>query len=345
MAKRTSSTKSAAASGPSPDHPVVILHGRESFLRSLHLEKLREALEERGEPVDTITFDGNSAAVAEVLDECRSLGLMGQHKLVIVDAADEFLKKGDGDTAHRRLLERYAESPEAGANLVLVSDNKLVGNIVKTVQKIGSVTDCATPKPEQAAGWLLNRATKLEGITLDRRAAAALVDRLGPSLGRLASELDKLAAVAEGRGESTIDQALVDELVGLSREEQAWSLQQPLLSGHAQPALMVLDELLTVSRQPTVLIRFAMTDLARKLHAAAQGLRQGENPGTLAKSLRLWGPAQRSIMSVAGRVDPGALASLLSECVEADFRGKTSQGDERRSLEALTVRFASVCRS
>src|SRR5207253_8118234 len=42
--------------------------------------------------IDSFRFDGASASAAEVLDECRTFGLMRQQKLVIVDNADALLK-------------------------------------------------------------------------------------------------------------------------------------------------------------------------------------------------------------------------------------------------------------
>lgn len=362
MAKRTGkkTANRSRSGGPrtwhtlNADHRVVILHGVDDFLRAGYVQQLREALEAAHGEVDRIRFDGAVAQAADVLDECRSLGLMSQHKLVVVENADQFLKaseegaprgkKGRGQTT-RAIVERYCGSPEAGATLVLTSANKISGNLVtKVVPSVGVVADCSPMPDAEAAGWLVKRAGERVGMPIDRAAAARMVARLGTTLGRLNAELGKLADAARARGEEAISEALVREFVGMSREETAWSIQRPVLAGDVPGALATLEELLTVSREPGILIRFALTDLARKLHGAALGLAQGADRRSLMGTLRLWGGSDRAVFAIAERHGAGPVAQLLRECIEADVRAKSGIGDERRGIESLIVRFASLAR-
>ena len=75
---------------------LVILHGAEAFLQTEATKHLQGRLEaEHGEDaVRRFTFDGETAELAEVLDELRTYGLFQEHKLVIVDKADRFLRGG-----------------------------------------------------------------------------------------------------------------------------------------------------------------------------------------------------------------------------------------------------------
>jgi DNA polymerase III delta subunit len=152
--------------------------------------------------------------------------------------------------------------------------------------------------------------------------------------------LGKLAAAAGDTKEITI--ALVHEFVGLSREETVWQIQDLMLRGDVGAVLGKISELITVSRQPPLLCRFALVDLARKLHAASAGMAAGVPPASLEKALRLWGPAKFAVLDAAKRVPPSSLASVLRDAVDADAAGKTGQGDEVRGLERLVVRFASA---
>lgn len=106
MAKRTSPSGSAAASkaggSAGPIHAgirLALFHGDEAYLQTAYTEQLRASLQQAFGEIELVRFDGKSTSVAQVLDECRSFGLMTTHKLVIVDDGKEWLAEGDSDNA------------------------------------------------------------------------------------------------------------------------------------------------------------------------------------------------------------------------------------------------------
>src|SRR5689334_6421379 len=119
MAKRASSSKS----GPSADTRILVLYGPEEMQKRQALADLRAALAGKDGEVETVNFDGKSAALADVFDELRSMSLMQNPKIVLVDDADVFV------TAHREPLERYAANPSDTATLVLRSTKWNKGNL------------------------------------------------------------------------------------------------------------------------------------------------------------------------------------------------------------------------
>ncbi|MFA6047173.1 MAG: hypothetical protein WC718_19480, partial [Phycisphaerales bacterium] len=277
MAKRAKAADDAPAPKPKTGGldataRVALLHGNDSFLRSLHTAALRKALEKAHKTIDTVVFDGNTASAADVLDECRSFGLIAGYKLVVVDNADQIVKE-----ANRPLFERYCESvaqgEPPGATLLLRAGTWYPGNLDKLIAEVGAVVKCDEPGEREAVGWVSKRAAKEYEAAIAEDAADLLVARVGTNLGRLDSELAKLVAAAGGQ---EIDRALVIEFVGASREEAAWGIQSTLLgaTGPAE-ALGHLRYLLDVSRQPSQAIAYAFTDLARKLHAMSRTLQQG----------------------------------------------------------------------
>jgi DNA polymerase III subunit delta len=322
--------------GLSADARVVILHGKEAMLRQLHTQALREALSKVHGSVDTLTFDGQTAQAADVLDECRSFGLIAGYKLVLVDHADQLVKE-----ATRPLFERYcealAEGGEAGATLVLRADTWRPGNLDKKVAAVGAVIKCEEPSRDEAIAWAVRRAAKEHKAALQPDAAEMLVDRVGANLARLDSELGKLSAAA---GENAIDPRLVAYFVGASREEQVWGIQESILSAPPEEALRHLRYILDVSRQPAVMVSWALTDLARKIHAASRAMAQGAKPGELFKPLKLWGGSGEAVLGAARRIPPGRALELLRAAVRADMRQKSGFGEPERTLEMLVLEFA-----
>ncbi len=320
---------------------IVVLHGRELFLLWEWSRMLAERLREAHGDVGIVRFDGASVPVAEVLDELRSFGLLEPHKLVIVDDADRFL----GVESKRRSLEQYAASPEAQATLLLRAGTWRPGNFDKLVAKVGTILKCEPVSADKAIAWCIARASKRHEADLDREAAALLVERIGSDLGRLDGEIGKLsvspAATAAG-SRPRIDRALVASMVGVSREEEAWLIQEVVLSGDPGLAVRKVRELVSISRAAPQQLTWAVSELSRKLHGAASMRASGCGDGEISSTLRLWGDSKGPILSASRRLSPAATAAILDEAVDLDFRLKRGRaGDPARALEATAASIAA----
>ncbi|MFN7314143.1 MAG: DNA polymerase III subunit delta [Phycisphaerae bacterium] len=341
MAKKASKSEdSAPVASASPR--VAIITGPESFMRTQETQRLRDHLIKQHGEVETFVFDGATAQAAEVLDECRSFGLMATHKLVIVDNAADLVKEHT-----RPLFEKYAEQPVDCATLVLRGEKWFPGKLDKLVEKIGAVIPCKELASPEAKAWLIRHAKSHHKVTLDDAVADALVQRVGSSQGKLDMEVGKLAAAAgvnEAGEPNPITRQLVAQFVGVSREEEAWNIQKTLLSGNPDAALQHLRHILDVSRQPTPVVMFALLDLARKLHGVTAGLKAGANPFQLTKPLKLWGQSQEMIVAAARRLQPADTLAFYRAAIDADQRSKSGLGEADRSMEMLVVKLCAMLR-
>ncbi len=366
MAKKaaSSSPKAAAGSRLTAATRVAILHGDDRFLQDEHLRLLREALAETlGGPdaYDTVRFDGaqGQSVAADILDECRSFGLMQQHKVVLVDNADILLKKSDDEDAApaasrgrraapidvRRLMESYAAEPSDSATLILRASTWRPGNLDKAVAALGergAIIDCDAPDPAKAAQWVAKRATVRHNTSIDPEAARLLIASIGTNLGRLDNEIEKLALAAGGNG-APITTALIREMTGVSREEDFWHLQSTIATGDAAAALGRMREMVEVSRHDPVVLSWSFTELARKIHAVRRAADAGQNLQPVSNKLRLWNDAQ-AIFNAARAIPGPSAARLYDLAVDTDAANKSGRGDPIRNLEILTVRFSDAIR-
>lgn len=347
MAKRPASPAAGESRPLDASCRFVVLHGDEVFLRQLHTTALRADLVKTHGEVDVVQFDGSSTKAADILDECRSFGLIATHKLVIVDNADDAVKE-----ENRPLFERYAQSlidaqGESSATLVLRCKAWRAGKIDKLIEQVGVIQKCEAPTDEKAVVWAIARCRKTHQGELTREAAELLVSRVGASLGRIDSELGKLASAAglDKAGKPIpIQPALVAEFVGQSREEEVWGIQGSLLSNDPAGALAELTSALEVSRHAPALIFFAYTDLARKVHAASHGVRQGLNEWQLKGPLKLWGSSVGVILGAAGRIPPPEARRLLNVALTNMTRDRSSLGESVRTLERTVLEFTLAAR-
>lgn len=348
---------------------MLILHGKDRFRQDEHLQSLIAALTKKhGDGgTDTVRFDGQQGAkiVADILDECRSFGLMQQHKIILVDNADLLVKASDEDEAPpapskaggkrghapasaREMLENYAADPSESATLVLRASTWRPGNLDKAVAKVGEVIKCEPMSDIEAIAWAQKRAKESHQTAISPQAARDLIEAVGTELGRIDTELEKLALAAGGEG-APITVELVEQMVGVTRQEEFWGIQDGLMKARTGETLEELRRLLDVSRHDPVAIGWSYMDTARKIHLAAAAVAQGTNLRSLSKPLRLWGQdADRRIDEltvIAKSTGPTRAARLFQAAVQTDGWNKSSMGDPVRNLEVLTVRFALATRA
>ena len=327
-----------------PSMRILVVHGKDDFLRLERVKRFIEQLEEEHGQVEIFTFDGGEASRAEILDELRSFGLLQQHKVVIIENAESFMAVEE----NRRAMEQYAEAALDQATLVLRAMTWRPGKFDKKLDGVGAVIKCDVPSNSEAMRWTIARASKRHEAQLDQDAAGLLVERIGPDLAKLDNEIAKLSSMSASRNESgqfIITRDQVVEMVGLSRQEQAWELQSILLRADPAASLSKLHELREISRVPDVLLIWSITDVLRKLHDAARMRAAGVSDQVVAKTLKLWGPARDAVLQVSRRHPPGRLGSLLSQAVQVDEASKTGRtANPVRSIETLTVTVADSLR-
>lgn len=335
---------------PAGTERIVVLQGPDAFLRSEYAGALRALLTKKLDEIDVLRFDGQSASAADVLDECRSFGLMQQHKLVLVDQADQLVKEDN-----RPLLERYAQSPCDAATLVLRSEKWNRGKLDALIKKVGVIVRCEPLEESAGVQWMSERAKGVHRVMIEPRAAGALFDRLNGDLGRIDTELAKLAVMASsGSGDSpktkaamaTITLETVLEQSGTKGLDDPWQIQHPLLSGDPQRAVGYLRRLLEDNPKDLMVpISWAMVDLAGQIHQAASLMARGAAAGSVGSRLKLW-PREKAdrVVRVARTLSPERTLAFYSECVRNDRAIKSGLGRPADRVERIALGFASLGR-
>ena len=174
---------------PAPIRPIYVVHGKDAFLQRINLRRIiAHVVRPDPDPMTLSEHDGETAELAAVLDDVRTLSLLSDRRLVIVRSADEFVKR------HRAALEKYVASPCRSGVLTLVVDSwPRTTKLAKAVDQIGMAVACDPPPAAKLPAWLTTYAQQKHGRKLDPAAARKIIDLTGAELADLCNEVDKLA--------------------------------------------------------------------------------------------------------------------------------------------------------
>lgn len=243
--------------------PLYAMYGDDAFLKREAVGlAVRLALGVDPDETAIVHFPGDQTALSAVLDEVRTLPFLSKYRVAIVEEADKFV------TAHRAELEHYAAHPSETGILILIV--KLWSNatkLAKIVAKTGMAIECKSPREAELASWLVAQAKAKHQAKLLPDAAQLLVELIGPEVGILASEIEKLAVFVGKKAE--IHREDVSRMVGAGRVETIWQVPEDATTGNASGALEKLDSLLLAGEHPVRLLA-AIGATLRKLHHAGQ---------------------------------------------------------------------------
>ena len=310
--------------------PVYALVGGDAFVQ---LQKLHAILAELPPDAQRTDLDGERAELSDVLDELRSFAMFGGGKVVVVRSADEFLSR------FREQLENYVAQPSDSSTLVLRLES-LPSNqrIYKAIAKVGVIEKCDPPK--DLARWVITHANEAHKIKISTDAAALLVDLVGQDLGRLDTELAKLALACDGKSITPDD---VSNAVAFQRERQMWDMTNELACGRTDEALRRWRQLLQTDSSSEFR---AVTWLGMWLENVRKAIslrRKGMQPFAIAQQLKIWPrDIQGPFFQTADAIGEQGAARALDLLTDIDLRSKSGLGEAAANVERFIMQIAQL---
>lgn len=177
--------------------------------------------------------------IAPAVAQARGFAMMGGRKVVIVKEA-QTIRKWDA-------LSKYIDNPQPQSVLVIAykygkpDARQAVWKKFNDKQAVKMQSDKL--KDNQVASWIRNYMDERirqsgEKITLDIKVPQMLADYLGGDLTKIVGAVDKLMMGRE-EGVNTIDMALVERNVGISKDYNSYELQNALINGDAEKAYRI----------------------------------------------------------------------------------------------------------
>lgn len=313
-----------------PNDSVCAIIGRDRFLRQSTVQDMLCTLSANDDDVCPSRINGPEAKISDVLDEVRTLSLLGDRRIVVVDDADPFI------TANREILERYCTNPSPDGMLILLCQSMPKNTrLYKIIAKYGTVTSCDPPKGRAVNAWIVARAEQQYDRRLGSAVAQRLRDHLGDDVGRLDSEIAKLTAYVGDR--KTISAADIDALTGMHREEKVFAVTDAISSGDTSMALTRWEQVLSTDRAaPARAIAGLAWGIRRLLQARrdweagtpiyALSKRMFTDPDVLEKRLK--------------RLNMGQLEQQLQDLLTADLAIKTGMSTIESVIEKFIVKHS-----
>ncbi|MCB9669336.1 MAG: hypothetical protein H6736_01155 [Alphaproteobacteria bacterium] len=274
--------------------------------------------------------EGGPAAIAAA----RTLPMMAETRLVVVKDVEL------GENAFFDALLGYLTSPSPSTVLVLLGSG--FPKVEKGTKRWSTPVEKAVGA---AGGWILDRKSEPDprrfateraqglGKVLEPAAARALVDLVGPDLGRLEREIEKLVLYVGD--EPTIRPPDVEILCALVADAVIWDLTSALVRRDREASLAHLQRVLGDGLDPRHVLA-TITFKLRSVTAVADAIRRGADDAQAGRAGNMKSFEVRVVRTAVNGGLPGTDV-VLGRLADAAFQMNNHRAGDRRILERLVV--------
>lgn len=318
------------SSKPFPASPLIVIKGDEDFLKRLVRQRLVADLLGDADPAFALSpFEADAAPWSTVKSELDTLPFLSPRRVVMIEQADPFV------TENRARLEDLIAA-KGGSGTLILDVKSWPANTKLAKATVDQTIEAKSPR--QPSGWCRTWAKKKYGKELTADAADWLVELVGPALGQLDQEIDKLATFV-GAGKQ-IGKDVVDRLVGRTREAETFKIFDAIGAGRTADALSILQRLIADGESPIAILG-AFSWQMRRLAALSRISRRGVPLAQAFNDVGVPPFARQGLEQQLRHIGRRRMDRIYDWLIETDLGLKgSSQLPDHLLLETLIVKLA-----
>ena len=311
--------------------PVYLVIGPEEYHCDQALSILKSRVTVPGAAdFDCSVFTAGDARVAEILETANTYPMLSPRRLVVVEDAGKFK-----DAESEALLEGLASISRRSTVILTAAELDKRKKFYKTSQKDFCLCEFPRLKGYAAERWA-DAFVRKSGYRISTGAIKRVIDVAGADLRTLASEFEKLMLYAGE--EKNIPDAVIEDLVGASRQQSIFDLTNAVGRRDRAGALRSLGNLLGMGEHPLVVVTM-LARHCRQTLIAIEGLQARKNPRDIASEAQIPPFAMEQFIANARAANQDTVRDMYVRLAEADRQLKSSSLDGRALLECLICEF------
>jgi DNA polymerase-3 subunit delta len=215
---------------------VYLLYASDPFLHREALESIKKLVPEEERDFNLHIFDLSSLkednlSFEMILNVANTVSFFGSRRLTVVGGNIQKLSKKD----HKR-LDAYISNPAPNSTLIMLHDGVLKKDMRDRFKGVKSIS--LDIREAEITYWIKQR-VGLKGLEISDAAADYLIGLIGPDMGLLSSEVEKISLL----GEKRIDIGDISEITAGGRTYSIFDLVEALREKDAEKVFKVYKTL------------------------------------------------------------------------------------------------------
>lgn len=302
-----------------------VVTGDDLFLLKQVESRVESACEITMPEFDKIMFDGENFSVAAFEGAYLGLPIASKKKLVVVK---NLSKQGEAD---RKAIKEILRKQNSCCVLFFANSTGEDFSFILDATKI----ECSKLSNELCQKFVDDR-LKQNSMQITDAAKTKLVELCANNLGKICTELDKLAFMCMDKG--TIEEDDVKTSVKSDLEYKIYEISDLLLDKNIDRAMLIIQDMLTKKEEPTAILSL-LTSNFRRLYFAK--ITPDDN-ATLAKQLGVKEYAMKMAKDKTSKVGAVALKQINEMLLETDYAIKSGEMPADLALNYAILKINSL---
>ena len=310
---------------------IYLLYGEERYLKNQYTTRLRKALCQDGDEMNTHFYQGKDFSLGQVIDLAETLPFLAERRVMFFK--DTGLFKAGGE----KLAEYLANPNDTTFFVFTESEVDKRSKLYKAVQSKGYVAEFTVQDENTLKRWIAGILVK-EGKMISENTAQLLLSKTGTDMENIQMELEKLICYCLDRDVVTAED--VEAVCTTRITNHIFDMVNAIAEKQPQKALQLYYDLLAL-KEPPMRILYLITRQFNLLMQVKELSEEGYSAKTISERLKMAGFIVRNCLRQAEYFSLKTLKEALQDCVRMEEAVKTGRMNDVMSVELLLVKYSS----
>lgn len=306
---------------------VYLLCGEEDYLRKQYRDKLRDALCNGPDDMNYAYFEGKDISASEVIDFSETMPFLSDRRVVFIENSGWFKSAADDMAAY---LDRQCDTTVI---CFIEPEIDKRSKLYKQIEKHGYIATFSKQDEATLIKWIASR-IKAEGKQITREDVEYFIDKTGPEMENMSTELEKLFSYTLNK--DVITRQDIEDICTTKLESHIFAMIDAIADNRQKVALDKYYELLAMKEAPLYIL-YMIARHCNNLLITKDLRMKGLNTGTIAEKTKQRDFVVKKQVNQASRFSLEELKSAVEQCVKAEADVKMGLMNDRLAVEVLIL--------
>ena len=306
---------------------IYLLYGEERYLRRQYKDRLKSALCQEQDTMNTHFYEGKDINVGEIIDLAETLPFFAQRRVIFIENSGLFKSGGE------KMAEYLANPNETTFFVFTEGEVDKRSKLYKTVQSKGCAVEFAVQEESTLKRWVAGMLKK-EGKRVTENTVNLFLLKTGTDMDNIYMELEKLICYCMDK--DVVEEADVEAVCTNRISNHIFDMINAIADKQVKKALKLYYDLLAL-KEPPMRILFLIARQCNMLLQVKEMKAKGYDNKTMGSKLGLPPFVVGKYVTQASRFRTADLRNAVQKCVEAEEAVKTGKLHDVMSVEILIL--------
>lgn len=310
---------------------IYLLYGEERYLRRQYRDRLKNALCQEGDTMNSHFYEGKDVNVGEIIDLAETLPFFADRRVIFIENSGLFKSGGEN------MAQYLAQPNETTCFVFTESEVDKRSKLYKTVQSNGCVVEFAVQDEVTLKRWIAG-VLKKEGKRVTESTVNLFLLKTGTDMDNIYMELEKLICYCMDR--DVVETTDVEVVCTNRVSNHIFDMVNAIADRKLPEALKLYYDLLAL-KEPPMRILFLIARQCNMLLQVKEMKAKGFDNKAMGSKIGLPPFVVGKYVTQASRFKTADLKNAVKKCVEAEEAVKTGRLNDMMSVEILIMSVLS----